>query len=233
MEGPYVVSDSLDFHAECRAVDFTPTFRMSRDIYNHEPCQRKNIIDNHGRLTEGNDYFERHDESNSGGDDDEHSDHSNTNGEDESDEEDDNDSDWDGSDETDDGNDDSSDYDSEDDHSSENDSKHTSPYREWLDYEPSLIPYFRLAAPQNKRELAIHKRKIWCQQLAIFWTMNAVMWCVARLLLDRELYDTVKRHGMVHFLVGPLVCVIAMNVLSKMTVLFGRWLIEGRDFWNE
>lgn len=148
MEGPSVVPDSLDFHAECRAVDFSPIFRTRRDIHNHEPCQSKNIIDNHGHLTEGNDCSEIHDEGNSDGDDNEHGDQSNADREDNSDEEDDSDSDWDGSDETDDGNDDSSDYDSQDDYPSENDSKHTSPYREWIDGEPSLIPYFRLAAPR-------------------------------------------------------------------------------------
>lgn len=224
MEGPSVVPDSLDFHAECRAVDFAPTFRTSRDIHNHEPCQRENIIDNHSRLTEGNDCFEQHDEGNSDGDDNEHGDQSNADREDDSDEEDDSDidSDWDGSDETDDGNDDSSGYDSEDDYPSENDSKPT--YREWIDYEPSLIPYFRLAAPQNKRELTIHKRKIWCQQFAIFWTLNAVTWCVAKSVPDCELYRTWKGLWMVHFSIGPLACAIALNVWLKTTWLFGRWL---------
>ncbi|THZ40890.1 hypothetical protein D6C87_06131 [Aureobasidium pullulans] len=220
MEGPSVVPDSLDFHAECRAVDFIPTFRTSRDIYNHEPCQGKNITDNHGRLTEGNDCFEQHDEGNSDGDDNEHSDQSNINGEDDSDEEDDSDSDYDGSDETDNGNDDSSDYDSEDDYPSENDSKHTSPYREWIDYESSLIPHFHLAAPQNKMELAIHKRKMWCQQFAIFWTLNAVMWCVAKPVSDWQLPGTWKGYWMVHLFIGPPVCVIAMNVSYKMAGLF-------------
>ncbi|CAD0028302.1 unnamed protein product [Aureobasidium pullulans] len=161
MENPLVVPDSLDFHAECRAVDFKPIFRTRKDIHNHEPCQRKNITDNHGHLSEGYDCFEHHDEGNSDRDDNDYGDHGNTDGEDNSDEEDDSDSDWDGSDETDDGNDDSPDYDSEDDYPSENDSKPASPYREWIDYEPCLIPYFHLAAPQNKRELAIHRRKIW------------------------------------------------------------------------
>ncbi|KAL2026544.1 hypothetical protein VTO58DRAFT_102524 [Aureobasidium pullulans] len=142
MEDLLVVPDTLDFHAECRAVDFSPIFRTRRDIHNHEPCQRKNIIDNHGHLTEGYDCFERHDEGNSDGDDNEYGDHGNTDGEDNSDEEDNSDSDWDGSDVTDDGNYDSSDYDSEDDYPSENDSKPT--YREWIDYEPSIIPYFHL-----------------------------------------------------------------------------------------
>lgn len=224
MEDPLVVPDSLDFHAECRAVDFKSIFRTRRDIHNHEPCQRKNITDNPGRLTEGNDRFEQHDEGNSDGDDNEHGDQSNADREDDSDKEDDSDidSDWDGSDGTDDGNDDSSDYDSEDDYPSENDSKHT--YREWIDYEPCLIPYCHLAAPQNKRELAIHKRKIWCQQFGIFWTLNAVMWCVAKSVPDCELSVTWKGLWMVHFSIGPLACVIALNVWSKMTMLFGRWL---------
>ncbi|THX54292.1 hypothetical protein D6D06_05575 [Aureobasidium pullulans] len=142
VEDLLVVPDTLDFHAGCRAVDFSPIFRTRRDNHNHEPCQRKNIIDNHGHLTEGYDCFERHDEGNSDGDDNEYGDHGNTDGEDNSDEEDNSDSDWDGSDETDDGNDDSSDYDSEDDYPSESDSKPT--YREWIDYEPSIIPYFHL-----------------------------------------------------------------------------------------
>ncbi|THW91042.1 hypothetical protein D6D15_04140 [Aureobasidium pullulans] len=123
MEDPLVVPDSLDFHAECRAVDFKPIFRTRKDIHNHEPCQRKNIIDNHGYLSEGYGCFEQHDEGNSDGDDNEHGDQSNADREDDSDI----DSDWDGSDETDDGNDDSSDYDSEDDYPTKNDSKPTSP----------------------------------------------------------------------------------------------------------
>lgn len=229
MEDLLVVPDTLDFHAECRAVDFTPTFRTSRDSYNHEPCQRRNIIDNHGRLTEGNDCFEQHDEGNSDGDDNEHSD----NGKVDSDDDSDSDSDWDGSDETDDGNDDSSDYDSEDDYPTKNDSKPTSPYREWTDYEPSLIPYLHLAAPQNKRELAIHKRKIWCQQFGIFWTLYTVMWCVVKSVSDWELLSgTWKGHWMVHFLFGPLACIVALNVDEMRGHFSWAWRRLERAIWE-